>query len=125
MVSLHAKVVTVTFAIKNTGALSGHEVSTILEDYYIFCRMYNIMLQVPQLYLSPPASANSPPKLLKGFDSVFVPAGGSVTVSMQLSPYDFSVWNTVQQRWSIPAGTTGVSIGASSRDIRLTGSISA
>lgn len=81
--------------------------------------------QSPQLYLSPPASANSPPRLLKGFDSVFVSPGQTVSVSMQLSRYDFSVWNVVAQRWQIPQGTTGIAVGASSRDIRLTSSISA
>ncbi|KIP12629.1 glycoside hydrolase family 3 protein [Phlebiopsis gigantea 11061_1 CR5-6] len=103
--SLHEKVVTVTFSIQNTGRVAGHE--------------------SPQLYLSLPASANSPPQLLKGFDSVFVPVGGTTSVSMQLSRYDFSIWDVVSQRWSIPAGTIGLSVGASSRDIRLKGSVSA
>lgn len=79
--------------------------------------------QTPQLYTSPPASAKSAPFNLKGFDNVFLNPGQSETVSFNLSRYDLSTWNTVTQRWEIPQGTTGVSVGASSRDRRLTGSI--
>ena len=56
---------------------------------------------------------------------MFIDVGETVTVTMQLSQYDFSVWNVVEQGWEIPQGTTGVAIGASSRDIRLQGSVTA
>ncbi|EKM48811.1 glycoside hydrolase family 3 protein [Phanerochaete carnosa HHB-10118-sp] len=97
--SLHENVVNVSFSIQNTGPLPGHE--------------------VPQLYLAPPPSADSPPRLLKGFDCVFVPAGASVVVTMGLSRYDLSIWNVVEQRWTIPSGDFGIVVGASSRDVRL------
>ncbi|KAA1468627.1 glycoside hydrolase family 3 protein [Dentipellis sp. KUC8613] len=100
---LHEKVFTVSFTVRNNGTVAGHE--------------------IPQLYLSPPASANSPPNLLKGFDSVFLEPGQARSVSLGLSRYDLSTWNVVAQRWDIPSGTTGVGVGASSRDIRLKGGI--
>ncbi|KAJ7735027.1 beta-glucosidase [Mycena metata] len=100
---LHTPVVTVSFSIHNNGTVAGNE--------------------VPQLYLTFPASANFAPKNLKGFDSVFVGAGAQTTVTMQLSRFDFSTWNVVTQRWEVVTGTTTISIGASSRDIRLTGTI--
>ncbi|KAJ6552874.1 beta-glucosidase [Mycena capillaripes] len=100
---LHNPVVTVSFTVHNNGTLAGNE--------------------VPQLYLTFPASANSAPKNLKGFDSVFVGVGQSVSVSMTLSRFDFSTWNVATQRWEVVTGTTTISIGASSRDIRLTGTI--
>ncbi|KAG5652918.1 hypothetical protein H0H81_003118 [Sphagnurus paluster] len=100
---LHTKVLTVTFTIKNSGAVGGHE--------------------IPQLYTTPPASANSPPKNLKGFDSVYIDPGQSKTVTIQLSRYDLSIWDVVAQRWRVPTGSHGISIGASSRDIRLTGTV--
>ncbi|KAI0095309.1 cellulose-binding beta-glucosidase [Irpex rosettiformis] len=100
---LHDPVVTVTFTLTNTGQVDGTE--------------------IPQLYTSPPASAKSAPNNLKGFDSVFLAVGASTTVSFELSRYDFSVWNVVSQQWDIPSGVTGISIGASSRDVRLKGSI--
>ncbi|KAK7032002.1 glycoside hydrolase family 3 protein [Favolaschia claudopus] len=100
---LHDPVVTVSFTVHNNGTLAGNE--------------------VPQLYLTFPSSASSAPKNLKGFDSVFVGAGQSASVSMTLSRFDFSTWNVANQRWDVVTGTTTISIGASSRDIRLTGTI--
>ncbi|KAJ7743705.1 glycoside hydrolase family 3 protein [Mycena maculata] len=100
---LHDPVVTVSFTVKNNGTVAGNE--------------------VPQLYLTLPTSANTAPKNLKGFDSVFTGVGQSVSVSLTLSRFDFSTWNVVTQQWEIATGTTTISIGASSRDIRLTGTI--
>ncbi|KAJ6501213.1 beta-glucosidase [Mycena vitilis] len=100
---LHSPVVTVSFSIHNNGTVAGNE--------------------IPQLYLTFPASANTAPKNLKGFDSVFVGVGQSVTVSMTLSRFNFATWIVPAQRWEVVTGTTTVSIGASSRDIRLTGTI--
>ncbi|KAF9457106.1 beta-glucosidase [Collybia nuda] len=99
---LHTKVITISFTVKNSGTLSGNE--------------------VPQLYITLPASAQSAPKNLKGFDNINISAGQSKVVTMQLSRYDLAIWNVVTQRWSIPTGTIGLSVGASSRDVRLTGS---
>ncbi|OBZ78656.1 hypothetical protein A0H81_00648 [Grifola frondosa] len=96
-------VVFVTFTLTNTGSLAGTE--------------------VPQLYTTPPLTAGSAPFNLKGFDSVFLESGQSQVVSLNLSRYDFSIWDVVSQRWEIPSGATAISIGASSRDLRLKGSI--
>ncbi|KAK7694472.1 hypothetical protein QCA50_001658 [Cerrena zonata] len=100
---LHDAVVTVSFTLTNNGTVAGAE--------------------APQLYLSPPASAKSAPFNLKGFDSVFLAPGQSTAVSFELSRYDFSIWDVVSQSWQVPKGDTGISIGASSRDLRLKGSI--
>ena len=54
---------------------------------------------------------------------MFLASGQSTTVTMTLSRLDFSVWDVVSQSWQIPKGATGISIGASSRDLRLKGSI--
>ncbi|KAL0575133.1 hypothetical protein V5O48_006837 [Marasmius crinis-equi] len=100
---LHQKVVSVTFTIQNSGTVAGNE--------------------VPQLYLTFPSAAQTAPRNLKGFDSVFVAPGQSKSVTLQLSRFDFSIWNPTTQRWEIPSGQTTIAIGASSRDIRLTGTI--
>ncbi|KAJ7078551.1 glycoside hydrolase family 3 protein [Mycena belliarum] len=100
---LHTPVVTVDFTVENTGTVAGHE--------------------IPQLYVSLPASTNSPPRILKGFDSVFVAPGEVRKVTLQLSRFDLSIWDVVGQRWQVPSGEIGISIGASSRDIRLSGSL--
>jgi len=96
--------VTVTFTLQNNGSLTGTE--------------------IPQLYLTRPASSDSPPYILRGFDAIWLTAGQSTTVSMGLSRYDFAIWNVVTQSWQIPSGTTTITIGTSSRDHRLTGTIS-
>ena len=103
VVRLHDAVVTVSFTLKNNGTVDGTE--------------------VPQLYLSPPASANSAPMNLKGFDSVFLSAGESQEVTLQLTRFDLCVWSVTDQRYELHTGSTGISIGASSRDIRLTGTL--
>ncbi|PPQ69063.1 hypothetical protein CVT25_004239, partial [Psilocybe cyanescens] len=79
---LHTKVLTVTFSLTNNGTVAGHE--------------------IPQLYLTLPASANSPPKALKGFDSIFLTPGQTKTVTMQLSRFDLSIWNVVNQPAMLP-----------------------
>ncbi|CAE6491427.1 unnamed protein product [Rhizoctonia solani] len=58
----------VTFTLKNTGTVAGTE--------------------IPQLYISPPASSGEPPNALKGFDSVYLEPGASTVVSMTLSRPD-------------------------------------
>ncbi|SJL05953.1 related to Probable beta-glucosidase L [Armillaria ostoyae] len=101
--SLHESVVQVGFTLKNVGSVAGHE--------------------IPQLYISLPSSANSPPQGLKGFDNVYLEPGESTTVTMELSRYSFAIWDVIAQRWSIPSGTSKISVGGSSRDIRLTGTL--
>ena len=85
---------------------------------------YSTFLQIPQLYLNPPASSNGPPSVLRGFDAVPLAPGQSITVSFGLSQYALSNWDVVSQRWVIPSGTFSVTVGASSRDARLKGTLS-
>jgi hypothetical protein len=42
-------------------------------------------------------------------------------VTITLSRYDLSIWDVVKQGWRKPTGQIGVTVGASSRDKRLTG----
>ncbi|KAG8908821.1 hypothetical protein FRB99_003059 [Tulasnella sp. 403] len=100
---LHAGAYQITFHVKNTGKVDGHE--------------------VPQLYLHPPASAKSPPNILRGFDRVHISAGQTAKVTFTLSRYDLSIWDVVKQGWVKPSGEWTFSVGASSRDFRLHGNI--
>ncbi|CEG66924.1 hypothetical protein RMATCC62417_03418 [Rhizopus microsporus] len=90
--------VTATVTIKNTGHLDGAE--------------------IPQLYLSFPESANEPPKLLRGFEKVFIKSGKKEKVEFDLTSTELSIWDTDSKAWVVPSGKFTVHVGASSRDIR-------
>jgi beta-glucosidase len=100
---LHMPAYKVTFNVKNTGALYGGE--------------------IPQLYIHHPPSAGEPPSVLKGFTNVEVSPGQTTSASITLSRYDLSIWDVVRQGWVKPEGTITFSVGASSRDFRLSGTI--
>ncbi|KAJ7262759.1 beta-glucosidase [Mycena haematopus] len=100
---LHRPLYNVTFDVENTGPVWGGD--------------------IPQLYLHMPASAGEPPSLLKGFTDVEVLPGEKKKVWITLSRHDLSFWDTVAQGWRHPNGTIGVSVGTSSRDVRLSGNI--
>merc|ERR1712000_515791 len=90
--------------VRNTGSVAGHEVL--------------------QLYLSFQEEPEQPPKVLRGFQRVFLEAGESKQVSFPLTPADLKVWDVVGGHWRQAGGDIGFVIGASSRDIRLKGTLS-
>lgn len=92
----------ISFNLTDTGALAGTE--------------------VPQLYLGFPGAANEPPKLLKGFQRVSLAPQQTQAVSFNLKWEDLAYWNTNARGFVVAPGTYQVMVGASSRDIRLTGS---
>ena len=79
--------------------------------------------EVAQLYVSFPAGAGEPPLVLRRFKRVALAHGQSARVVF--TPLDtrteLGVWSEARHRWVNVKGTFGVHIGASSRDIRLTG----
>ena len=91
---------TVSCTISNTGKYDGDEVA---------------QLYITDLY----ASTARPQKQLRGFERIFIPAGESRKVSFELGPEDFALVNP-QMETVVEAGEVLVSIGASSKDIRLT-----
>ena len=93
---------TVAFDVTNNGSVAGAEVA--------------------QLYLEFPASAGEPPIQLKGFEKVTLAAGATATVTFALEDRAFSIWDVELHAWHKVLGSFGVSVGASSRDVRLTGS---
>ncbi|KAI0148462.1 glycoside hydrolase family 3 protein [Xylariaceae sp. FL1272] len=76
--------------------------------------------EIAQLYLGIP---KSPPRQLRGFEKTHISPSESSSVKFELTRRDFSVWDVTSQAWIIQPGTYTVSVGASSRDIRLTGKI--
>jgi beta-glucosidase len=98
--SLWDVLVTVQAEVSNTGSVSAPEVA--------------------QLYLGIPGA---PVKQLRGFDKVALEVGESTTVNFELTRRDLSIWDTVQQSWVLQRGKYAVYVGASSHDIRLSGSL--
>jgi beta-glucosidase len=80
--------------------------------------------EVVQVYIGMPESAvTRAPKELKGFASVDVLAGESREVEVQVPRADLAYWNTQMGAWVVESGTYAVHVGASSRDLRLHGSV--
>ncbi|KAF7731677.1 hypothetical protein EC973_008848 [Apophysomyces ossiformis] len=76
--------------------------------------------EVVQAYLSFPDYVGEPPKILRGFEKVFVKVGEKVNVSFQFGETELSYWNTDSKAWVVPKGRFVLHVGASSRDIRMT-----
>lgn len=93
--------VQVGFDLSNTGGRTGAEVS--------------------QLYLGFPAAAGEPPKQLKGFQKISLSPGQMAHVTFNLDWEDLANWDATARGWIVTPGTFQVMVGASSRDIRLTG----
>ncbi|KAJ3233923.1 hypothetical protein HDU81_001859 [Chytriomyces hyalinus] len=89
--------ISVSLTLSNIGHVAGHE--------------------VVQLYIAFPDAAQEPPKILKGFEKVFVEVGQETTVTFKLSRKELRVWG--KEGWENVAGEYGVLVGRSSRDIRL------
>jgi beta-glucosidase len=98
-----AAVATVSFTLANNGTRSAFD--------------------VPQMYLGFPASANEPPKLLRGFQKTMLMAGAKTVLSFDVAEQDVSIWDNTTHAWAKVAGKFGVYVGSSSRDIRLSGSM--
>ncbi|KAK2731015.1 hypothetical protein CKAH01_09273 [Colletotrichum kahawae] len=97
------EVVSVKTKVQNTGAIAGSEVA--------------------QLYVTFPAEAAQPTRVLRGFEKVNVAPGQSGDVTFSLRRRDLSYWDTTAQQWAVAKGTYTFSVGASSRDIRGTAQI--
>jgi beta-glucosidase-like glycosyl hydrolase len=76
--------------------------------------------EVAQLYLEYPAGAGEPPRVLRGFQKMFLEPGETKTAHFTLSARAFSVWDTASHRWKATAGRYVVRLGNSSRNLPLT-----
>ncbi len=91
---------TVTFNIKNTGNMDGAEVA--------------------QVYVKDiESSIFRPEKELKGFKKVFLKAGETQSVSIELDKRSFAYYNVNIKDWAVESGDFEIMVGASSRDIKL------
>ncbi len=79
--------------------------------------------EVAQLYVSDPAGTGEPPEQLKGFRRIFLKPGESRQVTLTLTYSDLAQWDTAVHAWTVVPGQYRVDVGSSSRDIRLTRTI--
>ncbi|MBR0536327.1 MAG: glycoside hydrolase family 3 C-terminal domain-containing protein [Clostridia bacterium] len=95
---------TVSFKVKNTGAVDGAEVA--------------------QLYVNDVKSTiYRPVKELRGFKKVFLKAGEEKEISIELDKRAFAYYNVELGDWHVESGEFKLLVGASSRDIRLEASV--
>jgi len=94
----------VSVTVKNTGQVAGQE--------------------VVQLYVKDDAaSVVRPEKELKGFEKVALAPGEEKTVRFTLGRRAFAFWDVAARAWRVESGTFTVLVGASSRDLRLSGKV--
>ncbi|KAI8081440.1 glycoside hydrolase superfamily [Halteromyces radiatus] len=89
-----------SITVKNTGGMDGAE--------------------IVQAYIGFPASTGEPPKVLRGFEKVFIKKTGSTTVHFEFGQRELRVWDIDKKGWVLTRGNYTLYIGASSRDIRQT-----
>ena len=93
----------VTFFVKNTGSREGAEVA--------------------EIYASLPAAASEPPKRLVGFSKVWLKAGESKEVSIEVYPKYLSIFNVEQNGWQLVPGEYSFMVGGSSQSLPLKQSV--
>ncbi|HEV7444933.1 MAG TPA: glycoside hydrolase family 3 C-terminal domain-containing protein [Steroidobacteraceae bacterium] len=79
-----------------------------------------------QVYVGPLAgNAATPPKQLAGFTKVRLEPGATTRVTVALNPKALAHWDVATHAWMVSAGQVAVYVGSSSRDLRLSGTITA
>lgn len=81
--------------------------------------------EVAQVYVGQPASPVArPPRILRGFQKLMLAPGESRRVAVKLSTRDLAYFDEAKDDWVLPPGVYKVDVGASSRDVRLSGKFS-
>ena len=95
---------TVSFSVENTGKMSGAEVA--------------------QLYIAPKTNGTfRPARELKGFVRITLAPNEKKRAEITLSDRSFALWSTKRNDWVVESGEYEILVGASSRDIRLHGTV--
>jgi beta-glucosidase len=92
--------VAVSFDVTNTGSRAGAEAA--------------------QVYVGQPAATGESPKNLRGFAKVTLSPGQTQRVTVTLDARSFQSWTG---SWTTTPGRYQILVGASSRDVRLTGAV--
>ena len=70
-----------------------------------------------------PVPVETAPKALAGWAKVTLAPGESRDVTVTLDPQSLSYWDVGTHAWKLAVGDVPVMVGASSADVRLTGTI--
>ena len=103
-VSQDADTVHVRFAVKNTGHRDGDEVAQVYVHY-------------------PATGTYMPIKQLQGFKRTRIAKGKTEKFDIAIPKKELRYWNEKKGQFETPAGTYEIMVGASSADIRLSGSL--
>ncbi len=96
--------VDVTVTVVNTGTRAGRE--------------------TVQVYVTDPqATVFRPEQELRAFGQISLEPGESGSLTLTLDARAFAFWHTTARSWVVEGGEFGIRVGASSRDIRLTGTV--
>ena len=94
----------VSFRVKNTGSVAGSEIAQL----YVGDRESTIF---------------RPVKELKGFKKVYLEPGEEKEITITLNKRAFAFFNVKTNDWCVESGDFDIYVGASSADIKLTGSV--
>ena len=94
----------VSFRVKNTGSVAGSEIAQL----YVGDRESTIF---------------RPVKELKGFKKVYLEPGAEKAITITLNKRAFAFFNVKTNDWCVESGDFDIYVGASSADIKLTGSV--
>jgi beta-glucosidase len=93
-------VIAVSFDVKNIGKMAGSEVA--------------------QIYVSDKeCSVERPVKELKAFQKVQLNVGETKHVTLELTKKDLAFWDIITHNWKVETGDFEISVGASSKDVKL------
>jgi beta-glucosidase len=95
--------VTVSFTVKNTGSRAGKD--------------------VPQIYVGHQGDGWEAPRRLAGWEKVSLQPGESKQISVTVDPRLLARYDTKSHKWVIAKGAYELSLGASSRDLKLNSSV--
>ena len=98
---LFTTILSASITVSNTGGMAG---ATVVQIY----------VSLPQNSTPP----GTPVKVLRGFEKVMLQPREARDVIFELTRRDLSFWDIKEQKWRIPGGNIGISVGFSSRDLK-------
>ncbi|KAH7024810.1 glycoside hydrolase family 3 domain-containing protein [Microdochium trichocladiopsis] len=118
---------TVSTNISSTGAEcpDGEEAEALADEFDVLTARAKLRntggvraKQVVQLYVTYPAKAAEPPKLLRAFQKYDLGPGEAVLAELSVKQKDLKVWDEARGKWTLVEGEYVVKLGFSAGDLR-------